>query len=210
MAVLAFQSKVTDVDVWLGVAVHALRGGIYIASVSVAILTGDLNMLSLQGEAVFVVKTTHAVNPIVAIQTGGAILTLVFLNKTWVCLALLMAGNALVSLESIDVNRVARPAGDRLTAIIHLVMCQAETGLCEMIEGLAFQRRWGPRKRVVAHVAALGEDTGMQFGLLVAGCALAGGLAENLQNVLLVYGMLAGRPYLCVAGAARDLCMPAV
>jgi len=139
-----------------------------------------------------VAKTSHAVDSIVALQTGGAILIPVFLDKSRIGIILLMAEAALLGLESEDIYQVACPASDRLTAVVYLVVHQAEISLQVMVERFALYCRWDPRLCVVAHVATLCEDAGMHLGLLVAGCALARGLAKNLQNLFTIYSLLAG------------------
>lgn len=202
MAVLAFQSEVASVNLRFSVAIQALTGGILKAPIRVTILTGELSMFPLQRETLFVVKTSHAVNPIVAIQAGRAKFVLVFMDEVRLLLSLFVTSAALFNFEGINVKKVACLASDHLSTVIHLMMRQAETSLGEMVERLPFQGGRGPCLCAVAHIAALSEDTRMHLGFLVAGSAGTGSLTENLENIFSVIGMLAFSFRLAVTGAA--------
>lgn len=138
MAILALHAKNAEVDFWLRVAGAALTGSILEALLCVAFLALQLAMGAVQYEEPIVVKITHPVDAIVAVQAGRAKLLLMLLQECEARCSFRMAGDT--SGQDVCINRtgMAVCAGHVLPLVVDRVARQTEPGAGAVIEGLAF------------------------------------------------------------------------
>lgn len=133
MAILAAQPEETGMDLWLGMALEALRGCACEYLLNVAGLALERSVGAEQGEEGRMVKIAHAVHPIMAIQTCSAKLLLVFQHKSGPLFLLRMARHAGLQVKRLR-GLMAVPAGHLGPLGIYNMPRQVEAGIAIMIE----------------------------------------------------------------------------